>query len=49
MSNGDRLTKIHLDAVGLQLGSHRTPGSVRLRDAMYRQVLLRSSKVNTVS
>lgn len=42
-----RVTKMRLRAVGLQLGPHRKPGSVRLQDAMYPQVLLGSSKVNT--
>lgn len=42
-----RVTKMHLRAIGPQLGPHRKPGSVRLQDAMYRQVLLVSPKVNT--
>lgn len=42
MDDDSRVPKIQLDAVGLQLGSHQTSGSVRLQGAMYQQVLLRS-------
>lgn len=48
MNDDNRVTKMPLDAVGLQLASHQTPGSVRLQDAMYRQVLLKSPQVNAI-
>lgn len=49
VNDDSRVTKMRLNAVGLQLGSHHTPGSVRLQDAMYRQVLLRYPQVNTIA